>query len=110
MRMKDVFKIGALGTAMAVSACATPAQQQDAQTAYVVAATAGDVTIISGKANPDLVGQICLGDNAAYKILLVTRHTTDVAVDYSAADLAHVTLQTDGSRVSGQCIVPPPAA
>lgn len=95
--------MSALTLTAALGGCAsTPATSQDSETAYVVAATAADIFVTSGKATGDAISQVCTGDKAAYKILVATRSTLS-PVNYAPADAAHATLQTDGAKLSGSC-------
>ena len=80
--------------------------QQQSETAYTVAAIASDVFIGSGKATGDVAGQICLADNASYKILIATRNVAD-GVNYAPADNAHAQLHADGAKLNPSCALAP---
>lgn len=107
--MKNIL-IGALVASLTLlSGCVSLGlSQSESETAYTVAAPAADVFIISGKATGDAVAQICTGDNANYKILISTRNVMDGVKSYAPADNAHAALQTDGAKLSGVCVPPPP--
>lgn len=78
--------------------------QQDSETTYTLSATAADVYLISGKANGDGAGQVCLGDTVTYRTLTATRNVAD-GVNYDPANNAHAALQRDGARLNAlQCI------
>ena len=107
--MRNIF-IGALvaGLSLLSGCVALGLSQSESETGYTIAATAGDVFIISGKATPDATAQLCTADNANYKILISTRNVADGVKSYAPADNAHVALQTDGAKLSGVCVPPPP--
>lgn len=105
--MKLSYLVCAAMLAVCVSGCVSAGlSQQDSETTYTLAAIGADVALGSGQVNGVSAGQICLVDNANYKILAATRNIAD-NVNYAPADAAHKALQTDGARLnSTQCIPP----
>lgn len=105
--MKHLLILVGLGLAM--SGCVSAGiSQQDSETTYTLAAIGADVALTSGQINPASAGQICLVDNADYKILAATRNVAD-GVNYVPADNAHAALQADGAKLAPvQCSPPAP--
>lgn len=101
------MKILVVLSALALSGCVSLGlSQADSETTYTLAAIAADTAILSGQLNPVATGQICLIDNANYRILIATRNVADMT-SYSASDSAHATLQKDGARLNAsQCVAP----
>lgn len=103
--MKFISTCALIGaSALVLSGCVSMGvSQQDSEIAYLIATTAGDVFVLSGKANPDQAGQACLADTTTYNILISTRNTLD-NTNYLPADNIHKKFQIDAARLaSAQC-------
>lgn len=100
------FVLIAAGAATLAGCVSLGLSQQDSETGYTLAATAADVFLLSGKANADSAGQVCLGDTVNYRTLAATRNVAD-GVNYAPADAAHKVLQSDGAKLAPVQCVPP---
>jgi hypothetical protein len=101
--MKHLFLAGAC--ALALSGCVSLGlSQASSEKLYTDAAIAADLYLQSGHVTGTAAGQICLGDNANYRVLISTRNVAD-GVDYAPADNAHAAVQADGFKLNPvQCI------